>query len=174
MQVKIDSTDLGIGKLKADLATLAASRVTIGWQGASGAEVHPDSNVTMATLAKFHEFGTVRMPARPAVRITYDRHASEFRDTLRASTARMIDRQSDVDVELRSVGQFMVDKLRETILAAAEWARPLAQSTIDAKGHSLPLIDTDAYYDAASFAIRSAGPDGSVSTAIRYQGGEQR
>lgn len=161
--------DLGIGKLREEIAKLKSSRFTVGWQGESGAEHHDmESDATNIEIATWHEFGTRSMPARPVVRTTYERHAEEFREAFKAQLSALIDARTDVDAMIDVVGRTLVEALRDEIDLAAEWAAPLAQSTIDAKGHNQPLVDTGTLRRRASWAMRAKDGD-----AIIKQGGEQ-
>jgi hypothetical protein len=165
--------DLGVDKLKRDLAELKATKITTGWQGQSGQTMHRDSDATNERIAAYHEFGTKHMPARPAIRTTYDRHSAEFTRELKRAVSDLVDGRSELDPALDRVGEFAVSKLREEMNNSKTWAAPLAQSTIDLKGHDTPLIDTRQLENAASYAIRDAGPEGSVGIAIKRQGGER-
>lgn len=161
--------DLGIGELRRKLAEMKGRKVTIGHQGPSGAERHPGDvagDTTVAEVSAMMEFGTVTAPARPAVRTTLDRFAAPIREQIRAAVSDVIDGRASIDKAQERVGEFMLDRLRETILDAKRWAPPLAAATIAAKGHDLPLIDTDTYYDRASWAVRKGD-------VIVLQGGEQ-
>ena len=175
MTVKKTVRDLGIGKLKADLAELRTTKVTVGWQGPSGQTPHAESSdgTTLERIAAYHEFGTRRMPARPVIRTTYDRHSVEFRDELKRAVSALVDRRSELDPAVDRIGLFAVDKLREEMDASKAWAAELAQATIDAKGHDVPLIDTRQLQNAASYAVRTAGEGDSVGIAIKRQGGER-
>lgn len=173
MTVTKTRRDLGIDKLKADIAELSRTKITVGWQGPSGQVLHAESDEPLERIATYHEFGTRKMPARPVLRTTADRHASEFKAELRSAVSSLVDRRADLDTALDKVGEFAVDALRTEMESSKAWATPLAQSTVDAKGHDVPLIDTRQLERAASYAIREAGADGSIGIAIKRQGGER-
>lgn len=160
-----DLRDLGIGKLRKQLAAMGGKRITVGWQGASGAQEHIDGDVTVADVGLFMEFGTVNAPARPAVRTTLDRHEKAARDEIRRGLSDVIDGRATPEQVEERVGDLLVAKLRETIDDAKQWAEPLAPSTAAAKGHDRPLVDTGHLRSQASWAVRKGD-------RIERQGGE--
>ena len=66
----------------------------------------------------------------------------------------MLNGSASVEQAQADVGERMVEAVQQTILDARSWAKPLAQSTIKAKGHDDPLIESGAVYDATSYAVR--------------------
>lgn len=166
MAEPVDFKDLGIGKLKTDLASLQSTSVTIGWQGESGAKKHPDADATIATVAAWQEYGTDTAPARPSLVQTFERHRADFIVAAKAALASVIDQGvSAEDAETR-LGEFAVEKLRQTIDDSRSWAEPNAKSTIRSKGHDQPLFgETGAMRANSSYAIRRGGQ-------ILRQGGE--
>jgi hypothetical protein len=168
-ELDVDETDLGIKALKRTITKLTNTRFTTGWQGPSGDERHAiDEPQTNAQIATWHEFGTRRMPARPVVRITYERHRREFRDEFKRLLGGLIDKRVDEDGLIVGVGSMMVTALRAEIDRSREWARPLSPSTVEAKGHNQPLVDTGVLRDRASWATRDKKGD-----TITRQGGEE-
>lgn len=163
----VDLRDLGIGKLRADLDALKRSKVTIGWQGSSGASEHPETDgATVAEVAAWNEYGTSRAPARPALGTLFERHGAAFRDAVKAAVSDVIDRRASPAEALRRLGELGVLKLRETIADSRSWAEPLAASTVRRKGHDQPWIDTGTVEAAASYAVRRDGE-------VVDQGGER-
>jgi hypothetical protein len=170
--------DLGIGKLRAELAKFRDHAITIGHQGDSGAATHPNADASVGQVAAWMEFGTPgsddrqydvarkHIPSRPFVRMTFARHQVEFAKIVRDELSNIVDGRATAEEAQERIGERMLERLRETILEARGWAVPLAQATIDAKGHDDPLIDSGTLYDKASYAVR----DG--ETIVR-QGGEQ-
>lgn len=178
---ELEIRDLGLAALKKQLAEFRDQAITIGHQGASGAETHPNADAPVAQVAAWMEFGTPgsddrtydvprkHVPSRPFVRTTFHRHQAEFTVKARDLISAIIGRRKTVDEAQDELGELMLERLRETILEAKGWAAPLAQSTIDAKGHDDPLIESGTLYDRASYAVRDGGAEG----PIKRQGGEQ-
>lgn len=166
MAEPVDFKDFGIGKLKADLAELRETKITIGWQGESGAEKHPGADASVATVAAWQEYGTETAPARPSLVQTFERHRADFILAAKRMLADVVDGRKNKDAAETGLGDFAVDKLRETIDDSRSWAEPNAESTARAKGHDQPLIGLYGKLRAnTSWAIRRNG-------AIVRQGGE--
>lgn len=163
---KVEVRDLGIGQLREDVATLQRQRVTVGYQGPSGQAQHPNADASVAQVAAWQEFGTpgsddrtydktrTRIPSRPFVRTALAKYQAEIAAVIKAQLRAVLNGDASVDDAQSAVGERMVEAVQTTILDAKAWAEPLAQSTIDRKGHDDPLIDSGALYDAASYAVR--------------------
>lgn len=177
----VEIRDLGLAAMRKQLEAMRDSAITIGHQGASGRETHPNADASVAQVAAWMEFGTPgsddrtygvprrHIPSRPFVRMTFAQHQPEFTVKMRDALSAIIGRRKTVEQAQDEIGELMLERLRETILAAKGWAAPLAQVTIDRKGHDDPLIESGALYDRASYAVRDGGPEGT----IKRQGGEQ-
>ncbi len=159
--------DLGIGQLKADVAALQTQNVTVGYQGPSGQATHPDTDgVKVAQVAAWMEFGTpgsddrlydmIRrlVPSRPFIRTMFIRYRSELQAMLKDGIRDLITGKATLESVQDRIGKFLVDKTRDTIDDAKSWAEPLADSTVEKKGHDQPLHDTGTMRDAASYAVR--------------------
>ena len=165
MTEAVQVRDLGIGKLKADVATLQSQGITIGYQGPSGAAQHPNADASIAQVAAWQEFGTPgsddrqydkargHIPSRPFVRTGLAKYQGEIKAAIRDAFRALLSGGS-VEQAQDAVGQRAVEAVQQTILDARTWAKPLAQSTIDRKGHGDPLIESGAVYDATSYAVR--------------------
>lgn len=164
----VDVRDLGIGKLRDDVAELKSRRITVGWHGESGAEQHPNAQpgTTVAEIAAMQEFGTTRAPARPMVRVALDHYRDRVREATRRAMRDLIAGRASLDAAQQTIGEAVLEALRNTILDAKRWAEPLAPRTVSAKGHADPLIESGTLYDRASWAARRG------KTILR-QGGEQ-
>jgi len=164
----VEVRDLGIGQLQADAAALKAERVTVGYQGPEGQAKHPHADASVAQVAAWMEFGTPgsdervydqtgkRVPSRPFVREALTRYRAEIAAEIKRALQDLLHGRVTKDQAQARVGAFLVEKVREVILDARSWATPLADSTIAAKGHDDPLIESGAMYDAASWAVRDA------------------
>lgn len=160
-----DFKDLGIGKLKADVAKLRSQSITIGYQGPSGAAQHPNADASVAQVAAWQEFGTPgsddrqynvtrgHIPGRPFVRTGMAKYQGEIAMAIRRAFQLVLNGGKVEDAQ-NAVGERAVEAVQQSILDARSWAKPLAQSTIDRKGHDDPLIESGALYDAASYAVR--------------------
>ncbi len=159
------------------LKKLSATKVTFGYQGPSGDEKHPGSDLSIAELAAVHEYGAGNVPARPLIRVTADRNRQEFKDAaktaartvanagVRDAKGRFAGR--DVDKAVQPVAEAALDALRRTLARSRDWAEPLSLETVARKGHNQPLVAEHESLDKnASWGIVRNG-------TIVEQGGEK-
>ncbi len=149
--------DLGIGALKEQLAKLASMRVTIGYQGETGAEPHPGAkDASVATVAHWQEYGTKYAPARPLGKHTMEQNREAFARAAERAVVDLVDGRLDTaEAAGEQLGRVGLTALRKTIDTSREWAEANAESTIAAKGHDQPLIGEHAkLYSNASYAVR--------------------
>ena len=167
MPEPLDIRDLGIGKLREQLAELGRTRVTFGYQGPSGAAIHPEAGgASVARVAAWQEFGTTTAPARPLGRHTMEANRDAFADAAKRAIADVIDGRATPEAAVERVGEVALSALRKTIDTSRIWAEANAASTVRAKGHDQPLIGGyGILYDQASWAVR-------VDGRIVRQGGE--
>lgn len=162
----VDFTDFGLAAIKAQIEQLAKTEITIGWQGESGAEIHPGSDEkTVAEIAGYHELGTPRMPARPSLEHTFAANAEAIEKAVGKAMSDLVDGRGDDPAE--EIGTAVLGMLRKTLDQSRDWAEPLAVSTARGKGHDQPLRETFTMYRNASWAERRGG-------GIVRQGGEDR
>lgn len=162
----VEMRDLGIGKLRADVATMQRQRVTVGYQGPSGAAQHPNADASIAQVAAWQEFGTPgsddrkydqargHIPSRPFVRTGLAKYSNEIAEAIKNAFRRVLGGDASPEQAQAEVGERMVEAVQQTILDARTWAKPLADATIERKGHDDPLIESGAVYDATSYAVR--------------------
>ena len=164
----LEIRDLGIGKLREQLAELAKTKITFGYQGASGAEIHPGTkDKTVAYVAARNEFGTETAPARPMGATTMEANREAFTEEAKRAISDVVDGRATPDAAIERAGEFAVAALRRTISNSREWAEPNAPSTIRGKGHDQPLIgEWQTLHTHASWAAR-------VDGVIVRQGGEE-
>ena len=164
--MSVDFTDLGIGRLRAELQRLGRLRVTVGVQGADAREKHPNADLTVGEIAAIFHYGakipnafgrgeTVEIPARPyaerAVDIIRDRAMAAARKGASDLIDRRVETAEDV---LAGIGTMARDAVVESLDDARSWAEPLRPSTIARKGHDQPGLDTGTMREASSYAIR--------------------
>ena len=143
----VEIKDLGIGRLKAEIARMSELRVHAGVQGPAGEAIHPDADVSVAQVAAWLEFGTedtpapYPQPARPWLRGALDGNAKQIHERLRSSVSDLIDgRVQTAEEAMRQVADETKARVLKHFDNAREWAEPLAERTIAAKGHDQPLI----------------------------------
>lgn len=147
--------DLGIGKLRKQLEQLSRVRILVGVQGEEAKRTHPGTDLSNGLIAHWLHYGTKRMPARPYVDRAIATMQKRAGDLMKKAIADLIDGRAHTVVDaLAPVGAAAVDEVTHEIDTATEWAAPLAQSTIDRKGHDRPLVDTGTIRKATTYTIR--------------------
>jgi hypothetical protein len=152
----VEVRDLGIGRLKKQLAEMGELQVQAGIDREKGGQQHPDSPTeTVAQIAVWLEYGTKRQPARPFLRTGMDTNRDEMQEHLKRSVADLIDGRANSP---RAALEGVASKVKELLLKhfdrARDWAAPLAPSTAAAKGHSQPLIDSATVREAIDAKVR--------------------
>jgi hypothetical protein len=111
------------------------------------------SKLTNVEVATFHEFGGEgdRPPERSFIRSTMDDKDAEFREFEKKQVGKLLDGKQTVEGALGLIGlkiqRAMQEKIRSKI------PPPLAQSTIDRKGSSTPLIDTGQLIQSLTYVV---------------------
>lgn len=132
--------------------TGARAKITVGIHGAEGDAMHgeatfaedgalePNTELTVAEVATFHEFGTRHIPQRSFIRAWFDESVAENRALLLSQMQLAIAGKLTLEQALERCALKFEAGVRKRIRARIP--PPLAQSTIDRKGSSTPLIDT--------------------------------
>lgn len=160
-------TDKGVKDLAKDFFGKSVS-VKVGVFGAKGAEKvkpreegQPAPNLTMVELATIHEFGTGKIPERSFIRSYFDAEFDSLMGVLRKLIEKAIARAvqtgkpitaAEQKKVLDTVGAYMVGRIQERIASGAI-KPPLAETTIDRKGSSKPLIDTGQLRSSITFEV---------------------
>lgn len=151
--VTVTVNDKGLKRLTDALEEIGRAKVLVGWQGEKGNQIHPDSDLTNAEVATMMEFGTSKMPARPAIAIAEERNRGELIALVQSMMGDLAEGKIKPSDVLVAIGESGLNALRVAIEDAAQWAVPLAESTIKAKGLDVPWIDTGTLYDTAEVTI---------------------
>jgi hypothetical protein len=134
--------------------------ITVGIHGAEGGAEHSDPlaggsfaddgaiegasapPLTVAEVGAFHEFGTRHIPQRSFIRAWFDEAVAsgEIADLLRSQLKLAVAGKLPLDQALERVALKCQASVQKRITKRIP--PPLAQSTIDRKGSSVPLIDT--------------------------------
>jgi hypothetical protein len=99
-----------------------------------------ESAVTLLQVAIFNEFGTSRIPARSFLRAWVDENEETIREKFFILMKSVVKGERTKEQILDLIGLWAVGQIQERISAGIEPGN--AQSTIDRKGSSKPLIDT--------------------------------
>lgn len=140
MAAKVTVRDRGasalITRLRAQNANVRA--VQVGIIGSDAAKEESDG-ITVGMVAEWAEFG-IGQPMRSWLRGWVDENQSDIRDRIRAEAQRIRSGSTTRAEALARIGVWAAGQIQVRIARGIE--PPNAQSTIDKKGSSTPLIDT--------------------------------
>ena len=133
-------------------ASLDGREVVWGWT--NEARDYPDGTSIHLVVAA-NNFGTNRIPARPILSLSFDRHI----DTLVAlsdalNTVLLNARANNIDPALTAIAQRAASEMRRDFGNIGPM-EPLAASTVANKGHGTIWIDTGHAQREVNYQIRS-------------------
>ena len=147
--------DRGAVRVSKALADFNNFYLTIGIQGPGGLRKYPDSDINVASVAMYQEFGTRSINSRPFLRRTMFEKRAEIEESIREAVTRAIDTGRTVR-ELAKSGAEIAELVRRTIMSSRSWAKPNAPATIKKKGFDWPLNETGLLAEESiSWAVRS-------------------
>jgi len=110
--------------------------------------------VSVVDYAAYNEFGTSRIPARPFMQTTADKHKETVTKFTQYLIGQMIDGKiSDTSV-LQNLGAKYQSLMQMVVRDAKNWAVPNAESTIRQKGSSSPLINTGRMVGSIRYEVK--------------------
>jgi len=135
----VKDTDKGLADLVRRASSIKGS-VTVGIHAPEGAE--PDGDMTVAEVATINEFGGTNNhpPPRPFIRGWADAKEAENRAAVLAMAQQILANRVSAQQGLERLGLKFVAGIQAYMVAGVP--PPNAQSTIDRKGSSTPLINT--------------------------------
>ncbi len=165
-QMKVDVKGPGFQQLLADIA---GAEITVGVHGEEGAKMHSDTTMSVGELMAMHELGLGGQKERSWLRHFLDANQSRYHDAARASLQRIL-RGASRKKETEALGYMVTEEMRENI-TSGKISPPLAQATIDAKGHDIPLLESAEGVNAITFKLKlkrvAAIADKGVRAALR-------
>lgn len=146
---KFDIVDRGWNAIKRQLELADSKVIAVGVL--DGSAPHP-AGPTMGEIATWNHYGTETIPARPFITRPIDLKNAE----LRTLVQRLMRGISLGKITAGHAAEILGQKLRDTCVAAinAREFEPNAQSTIDRKGSSTPLVDTGQLKGAITYQVR--------------------
>lgn len=142
--------DNGYKALVERIYGLKKSKVAVGIFEADGGQPHGDG-VTVADVAAWNEFGTDTIPERSFLRAWFDENIARAQEALHRLMVRVVEGKLTKEQALEQFGLWVQGEVQKRI--AQGIPPPNAQSTIDAKGSSKPLIDTGQLRSSVTFGV---------------------
>jgi hypothetical protein len=137
---------------------LARAHVKVGVLASKrGSETHSGDagHITLMELAAIHEFGSpaASIPERSFIRATfYVRRVEELRRKCAQIAKAVVTQGMDAQRALGLLGAWAVAEVKNTI-TEIDIPPPLADSTVQAKGSSKPLVDTGQLKNSIQYEV---------------------
>lgn len=145
---KVTDKDDGAKSLSA-IFKLGLKSLRVGFQDSAG-ERGDDSGLSVVDVVTFHEFG-LGVPRRSIVADWVDEMRSEIDKRVRAYARLIVQQRIKPETALEQLGLWAQGSMRERMSKGIP--PPLAQSTIDRKGSSTPLILTGQTRAAITYKV---------------------
>ena len=131
-----------------------ATRVLVGVPEGAGAY---EDGLTIATIAAVNNFGSAdgHIPARPFLQPAIEKGAPQYQRLAEVMIPKVLTGEMDMTMLLEQMGQLAEGHVKQEITDLD--TPPNAQSTIDRKGSSSPLIDTGALRQSIRYVIDDSG-----------------
>ncbi len=144
----LKSKDTGYTNLMKNISSQTNSYTLVGFplKGAVAPPTRIGSNhkpvetmEQMAMIAAYQEFGTSNIPSRPFIRNTINNNIDNIRAYSKRLGKKVIEGEMTPREEAEIIGEYICKLIKKEI-TTGDFA-PLAESTINKKGHDQPLID---------------------------------
>lgn len=137
----------------ARMRELGKRKVAVGVMGAKASAEHANSEgATVAEVAAWNHYGTGQISSRPFIALALEKQRAKLSTTL-ARVAKLVgEGKLDAKTGLGLAGAQLVGEIQQTIADGVAPAN--ADSTIERKGSSTPLIDTGQLRSAIAFEVR--------------------
>jgi len=119
----------------------------------TGEGQHKDSDLTVATIGFFHEFGTVGVPERSFIRSTINGKSKEIKKVARAQFKLVLNGKTTNEKGLGILGAFTAGLIQQTF-TSNDWPAN-SETTVTLKGSSKPLIDTGQLRQSISYKVNT-------------------
>ncbi len=154
----------GLASVAAKLRALGTLRVAVGVLGAPAAAVHKDADgeapesgdaPTVADVAAWNHYGTGHIPARPFIALALEQHKPELQQLFARIGRGVTEDKLEARQALGLMGEAATAAIKQQIAEGVP--PPNAESTIDRKGSSTPLINFGQLRAAVSYNVREKG-----------------
>ena len=125
--------------------------LTIGVFGPKAEAKHEGSDLTVGEIAQIHELG-LGVPERSFIRAWFEQNSKMVVADMRVGLQAIAQGRTTPEQLAELLGAKYVGQIQARISAGIP--PPLAQSTIDRKGSSVPLIDTGQLRSAITYEVR--------------------
>ena len=159
MAVHVTDKDNGYAALIKRVIGMTPVAIATGILAAEGDKPHDGpGDLTLIEVAVWNHFGTMsadgseHIPSRPFITGWFDENEGKLREMLTALMRRSVKGELTRQQVLDQMGAYCVGSIQKRI--ADGWMPENAQSTIDRKGSSTPLINKGQLRGAISYEVR--------------------
>lgn len=142
-------------KIVALLDGLMNTRVEVGILAEEGAQLVDHGDATLAQIAHWNEYGTMRIPARPAFRQFMAGDFSAQAGSQLTEDLKAADTPEGCELALARFGERMAEGLWQAI--DHFMIPPNAESTVKKKGFNKPLIESGHMRDSVAWELSKNG-----------------
>lgn len=152
----LSDRDGGYKALLKRLTAETGASLEVGVFGEKAAQKHDNSDLTVGDIAAIHEFGTALVwehpiPERSWLRGYIDENRPRLEEMVRRLAAAVVAGKLTTEQALDQLGLKVVGEIQTRI--ANNIPPPLKQKTIDRKGSSVALIDTEQFRSSIAHAV---------------------
>ena len=152
-----------VSKIQNELNWIDDHVLTYGLQGSKGLSKYPNSDLNVATVALFQEFGTDTIPSRPFIRRTFKKKQKEINSKTEKEIGLVVSLTQTGQQAYQNIGKYVVGLIQDELKTSSSWAKRLDDKTIkDKGGKNSPLRDSDKLLKAISWAIRKGNSSGTI------------
>jgi hypothetical protein len=161
MRPSLTDTDKGYRALMKRLQEQAAPGLRVGVFGAKADAQHADSELTVGDIATIHEFGFEHVRGgyfvleRAWLRGYYDENEARLKEMVRRVAEAVAQGKMTREQGLNLIGLKISGEIKQRLQAGI--TPPLAESTIKAKGSSVPLIDSGQFIGSIAHEVVAGG-----------------
>lgn len=151
MASTVSDVDKGYAALVRKIGGLDRLAILVGIFEREGSAPHDDDALTILEVASMHEFGTDTIPQRSFLRAWFDEHLERAREALRRLLVQALEGKITPEQAVERFGLWVKGEIQKRI--AQGIPPPLAESTIEKKGSSVPLVDTGQLRSSITFKV---------------------
>lgn len=144
----IEFKKTGLDQVALFLRKLGAYEVHVGIVGARANEVEEGSTLTLAQLGAIHEYGSSVEPGAPGyvpersfIRSTLAHRRADIATLVASECKAVLAGKRTPEAALEVVGMKVAAWIKLTVMSGEGVSPPLAESTIERKGSTRPLVD---------------------------------
>lgn len=148
--MSVQDIDKGYARIMRELRRAQTREVAVGVLTGTNSD-----GTSIAEYATYNEFGTDRIPARPANGIAFDENRASIAADFDRQVGAILEGRQTADGALTRIGMEHAGRVQQ-VITGRNILPALAPSTVAAKkGSTKTLVDTSAYANSIQIALRA-------------------